>query len=498
MFLKKLSSDAKDKLKTGIIKNRQFRAKSLFNQLDGTANTPIANMGFKINSSIRSVLLMSRLGQIVFSSISDLGINASLLRDHGIGFTERYGNQLKALFSGKKTSEQKELAAMLGVWAESAFGHIVSRFSAGDSKLGTMSGTMQKFFKLAGMEWWDSTNRTAIGTMLSKNMAMMSEKTIQNLTESQRRILRLYGIEENEWNLIRKNRSNFKSIKNEIFVTPDSMQELSDQSIREYLNKSKINNNEIQNVKDDMQTRLQTYFIDQTDFGNIQASATDRALLVGTTQPGDIYGEAARYISQLKLFSVAFARRVFGRLLLKNLEGDEKFSLSKSDILGLTEVMIATTVLGYVAMNSKMIIKGEEPRYFSNDIKEDAGIMGAAILQGGGLGIFGDFLVGQYNRYGQSLSTTLLGPAVGTLDEAASLLAELRDGDNPTKSAFYLAENNMPFLNLWFLRTAMNYLFLWGLQEHISPGSIRRMERNLRKNNDTQYIFSPQQYALGV
>jgi hypothetical protein len=66
---------------------------------------------------------------------------------------------------------------------------------------------------------------------------------------------------------------------------------------------------------------------------------------------------------------------------------------------------VTSTVLGYAAMTAKDMLKGKTPR----DPKDPNTII-KAFTQGGGAGIYGDFLFGEYNRFGQSPLETAAGP----------------------------------------------------------------------------------------
>lgn len=69
--------------------------------------------------------------------------------------------------------------------------------------------------------------------------------------------------------------------------------------------------------------------------------------------------------------------------------------------------IVASTILGGVALQMKDVARGRDPR----PINEKFII--AAMAQGGGWGIFGDFLFSDMNRYGRGGMSTLLGPIYG-------------------------------------------------------------------------------------
>ena len=67
--------------------------------------------------------------------------------------------------------------------------------------------------------------------------------------------------------------------------------------------------------------------------------------------------------------------------------------------------MIASmTVLGYVAQSAKEMARGKTPRDPSL-----AATWQSSLLQGGGMGIYGDFIMGDFSRFGRTPVETLAG-----------------------------------------------------------------------------------------
>lgn len=120
----------------------------------------------------------------------------------------------------------------------------------------------------------------------------------------------------------------------------------------------------------------------------------------------------------------------------------------------------------------------------------------AAMLQGGALGLYGDFLFGEANRFGGGLTQSLSGPTLGLIDGGYDLFARMRDGDDAAAASFRFAIQNTPFANLFYTRTAMDYLFLHSVQEALNPGALRRMERRIEKENAQQFLLRPSQTYL--
>ena len=113
-----------------------------------------------------------------------------------------------------------------------------------------------------------------------------------------------------------------------------------------------------------------------------------------------------------------------------------------------------------------------------------------------GLGIFGDFLWGQYDRFGHSFTSSLLGPTFGTVDDVAGLVSAIAQGNDPSHMAFKIAKSDTPFVNMWYTSLAWQGLFLNDMQEAISPGALKRYERRVGEENNQQFLISPSSFRL--
>ena len=111
------------------------------------------------------------------------------------------------------------------------------------------------------------------------------------------------------------------------------------------------------------------------------------------------------------------------------------------------------------------------------------------LLRRGGLGIMGDFLFGEYNRFGGGLASSLAGPTVGDLDQIRNLFLRTRDGDAKAADLLKFGIDHTPFMNLHVVRPAMNYLILNRAQEWLSPGSLERYLQRVEKNRGTPSLF---------
>jgi hypothetical protein len=115
----------------------------------------------------------------------------------------------------------------------------------------------------------------------------------------------------------------------------------------------------------------------------------------------------------------------------------------------------------------------------------------AAALQGGGAGIYGDFLFGKASRFGSDFLETVAGPTGSTIGDVHRIAQGLTRGEMDAGQAFYLLQNNTPFINLWYTRGALDLLVLYNLQEMLSPGTLGRRQRRMWQEYGQEFIVPP-------
>ena len=111
------------------------------------------------------------------------------------------------------------------------------------------------------------------------------------------------------------------------------------------------------------------------------------------------------------------------------------------------------------------------------------------------MGIYGDFLFAKYNRMGGTLTGSMAGPVANLIDTTADLWTRIRTGDDVAATAFNAAVQNTPFMSLFYVRTALNYLVLYKIQEALNPGFLRRMEKRAERENGQTYYLPPTSVA---
>ena len=484
---------------------RRSQIKNQLAEITGKTNIPGSTSLARFGSVTRAVDSMIKLGGATISSFNDLASNALELRYQGKNFMQALSESVQGRLNKFNSHEQKQILSSLGVYADSMRDEILQRFSGDITIPGKVARMQRQFFRLNLLNWWTEASRKTTATMVSHWLADNATSAHGALNGDLKRALSLHDIGESEWNMFRQ--MDLRGSEGRKFMTPDGVDSIPDEAIASYLSDRSVQVNEksIANTREQLADKLRGYVLDRTMVGMTEPTARTRALMKQGTQPGTVEGELMRFIGQYKSFTASFmqqalGREVFGRGYSPAPLGESRwgsvssalFKSGKGEFAGMAQLFVMMTAFGYLSMQTKLLMRGQTPRPADNPKT-----FLAAAVQGGGLGIFGDFIFGEANRFGNGPITSLAGPVAGNLDDIITLYQKARSGDAKAGDAFRFTVDHTPFINLFYARPILNWLVLNQLQESLSPGSLHRYEQNVKKNQGNDFLIPPSQLMLG-
>jgi len=488
-----------------------FWSKAFFDQINGTANAGGNPTWARRMANVRAWITMSKLGGVVLSAFPDTAVKASLARHNGVNYFEGLGNGLTSLTRSMGPLEREIALDHVRGFSEAVTGSIFNRFSAESGLSGGMSRAMRWYFKLNLMSFWDNAQRDGWADLMARNMGRQVSGDFAAIDPRLQTTLRGYGIGEREWAVLRQApRADPTSTNGGKLLTPDMLDDLPDEAFRPYAQSAidemtataayqklkpeeqaaKLERKvarEVKNARRDVREKLSAYYADQLRQATTRPGARERAIVTLGTVAGTPMGEVTRFLMQFKAFGVGFVTQHLMREFIRG---------ARPDYSGIAMLIVGTSSLGYLSMTAKELIAGKNPRDVTNP-GDWPKVIGAAMAQGGGLGIYGDFLFGEYNRFGQGGIATLGGPAVGTIEDIGRLYSDTVDwfqGDRasaPAAGAINLVKGNTPFANLFWARMALDQMIFNQLQEAMNPGYLRRMEARVKEQNAQTYWLPP-------
>lgn len=486
---------------------RKRMLKNRFSEVDGTSRIPVDGDLARYSSIARAWVNMTSLGASIASSVTDIPVAATELRYQGRSMLSGMGELIKGLTSGRKSVEERQILSMVGVYMEGMRGAATNRFSVDDTLPGMVSKWQNLYFRLNLQSWWTDTHRASSGLSMSNYLALNSDKEFGGLSKELSRALDLYGIDSGRWDLMRS--AGLSEANGRQFMTTENFSNIPDEKLASYLESQGRNPsaNAIQELRMELADQLRGYISDRVSYAVLEPDARTRAVLRQGTQPGTVSGELMRFFGQFKSFGVSFIQKAAGRELygrdyvptefgkglapFRDLIQAATSGSPAAQFMGMANLVVWSSVFGYMALAAKDIFKGKEPRDPS-----DPKVWMASFVQGGGFGIYTDFLFGEASRFGNKPLETLAGPAVSRIAslidvwQEARLAAAGEEADLGSK-LFRFGQSSVPGLNLFYIKPILDYAIFYRIQEWMNPGSMRRMEQRVKKENNQQFFLRP-------
>lgn len=487
----------------------------LFDVVDGTADIPARVSAAQIGAAARAWQSMSKLGAAVLSSLPDVALSAAVIRDD-FGdnlLSAALGNIKNRLAQFTDGGQQREMALMLHVGLDSIIQDVAGRMTGADAvNWRWVHKAQNAFFRLNALSLFTDSGDRGLAKMINVRLAGLSQSAFAKLPAETRAAMEKHNIGAGEWDLIRKwSRHNYNDDPSMPMLLGDKLRDMPLQELDPIIKAPRGEKTTPQQMdrrrelaRQELESKFHTFFIDRVRAGVIRGTAKEKTFGTHGLQAGTPAGEAMRFVMQFKQYPMSFVQQIIGRYAEEDRFWRIPGALARRMAAdpGGTGVKVASlvtmlTLMGYAAGALKDIAKGREPRD-----PRDPRTWGAAFVQGGGAGLYGDYLFARTNRFGGSFLEGAIGPTIATAGEGADVLLGGRDaivsdifGDGeteyPDNKAFNWFKNNTPAINLFYTRAALDYLILYRIQEELSPGSLRRMENKLRTEQGQEFIFPP-------
>lgn len=451
--------------------------KAMYAEISGDVN--ITDPGARqtvaeVGKFVRSWQTMAKLGGTVISAMTDPFLHAANRAYHGDSFMEAMGNAVAAPFKAF-AGDKRLLADSLGVGFENMLGAYTSRFTSQDTLNGSMAKAMQLYFKLNLLSPWTDAHKRGAALIIAHDLAREAGNKFADVPEDLRRVLTTYGFNAEKWEVARQ--AVEVAADGRSYMMPGAVDKVvadgGPRGVR---------------LLDETRESLFALMVNEADTAIPTPGARERAILRRGYRPGTAAGEAARFFAQFKSFGVTGLTKVMGRQVYG--KGAKTFSdalfRGQGNMLGMVHAILGTTVMGLFVLQIKDILAQKEPRGVT-----PASLV-QAFLQGGGAGIYGDFIVGEATRYGNSPLVTLAGPTAALVEDILKIKGQLRSGDIDVRGDMLrFAKSNLPFGNLFYTKAALDYLLWYHLQEALNPGYLGRMERRVKKETGQSYWLAP-------
>ena len=450
--------------------------------VDGSIYT-VENFGVAKYSAIARVIAsVAKLGGATVSAAADIGLYGSEMRYQGRSFLGGMAEAMGSLGKIKNTQQKKDIAEGLGFIGDNTIYDVAGRHQVGDNLSKGFTKTQRFFFKVNLLSWW--TNTLKEGAMLGMANYFAKQKNLKfnQLNNQLQSLFNVYNIDSTKWDIIRKTTME-KADDGKEFINIGLLDQISDADIKKITGLDNLSKRELLIEKDKFKASVSGMLLDRSIYAVIEPDARVRATLTQGYLAGTPMGEAIRFFGQFKAFPLSIVQKVLGREI-DYFKGPNK-DLARG-IVGLGSIIVTSGLLGYLSMTIKDLLKGRSPR----DPTKLNSVM-AAFLQGGGLGIYGDVLF-QETRSGGDIIGNIAGPVPLTaFDLVQAIKYGIRgEGGKAGRTAYRAVSQSIPFMNLFYLKTAFDYLIGYQIMETMSPGTLRRIERRMKRDYNQDFLLT--------
>lgn len=445
----------------------------LYGEYSGSAHRPenrkIA-LGFSI---LRSQQVAAKLGSALLSVGGDYGTMLHAARFNGVpvaGVVQRYAGLMNP-----RNLEDRALAARLGMvsdeWTHAAAAQW--RYTGEEISHEISRRVAEGVLRASGLALHTEAAQMAFGMELLSNVVRLRGHAFDNLDPAFARALKAYGIGADRWDVLRG--VELREERGVPWLFPEDIA-AKDPALA-----------------DDLLRLIAT----EVQYAVPTPDLRTRALVNASLPRGTWMGEIGRSMFLFKGFPLSMMN-LHGRRMLAQPGTGARWRY------GLT-LLAMTTAGGMLSLQAKELAKGRDPQDMTTPR-----FLGAAMLQGGGLGIFGDLLGSTQDRFGGGLARTIMGPAAQTIDNIGRLtIGNARaalDGDPETETSVKrdlvrAIEPEVPGLSLWYARLAYERLLGDLIDEWASDGDVaaqRRRAADYAAQQGTAYWAPPGAVSEGT
>lgn len=483
-------------LKDSAAKWAEYRIDSLWQNLRGTPT--IASGAAAITSNIKNVLVGTQLGStVLLAAATDPFVSAAARKLAGLPVT----STIRDMAAQLKTASRREIIRSGVIW---------------DEYLHVMTDELRFAGPAVGSDWsrwiadrgvtWSGLKPLTTGRKLVEarawqgHIADQAGKRFDQLDKRFVSALDGFGVAAADWDIWRK------AVDPAGFVTPRQI-ELNGGAVQ-YLD---MNQGGLSSAAHAAEAKALAHRAAAEKLSEIISSWSERSVpsgtpnarsvLTGKAERGTIMGELADYMLQYKSFGLSFTALQMEAIgEMANVRGGGHGLQSGLGYFAPMAIML--TLGGAAYLQIKALLDCKQPEDMNPT--HNPGFWVKAGFQGGGFGLFGDFVKSTENRFGQSFAGALVGPGLAFIGDTAGLTVgnavQALQGDDPKfgrESVQYMRRYTPFIASHWATRGAYNRLVLDNLQWMLDPEADKsfKAQVSMAKKNGTPFLIPPGRYT---
>jgi len=469
----------------GKIDGQAVKVQNLYDYLSGRT-LPVANQKLAATfDTLRSWVVATKMGSAFISSLPDNATMRMTAFINNIPELKLARNQLAYINPANKN--ELKMAQRVGLSLDTMLGE-VNRWGADQFGPRWSGKAASLTMRVSGLNAVTEGRRRAFGVSMmgSVGSTVKRYQKLADIKTMDKKVLAGSGITEDVFKVWKMAEQEDWGNGNDTMLTPESIYRIPDAKLvgmpipdRNGQLRAALPE-DVKAIKTDAALKLLGMVLDETNMAVMMTDARQRAWLAGWRK-GTWSGEIVASFMLLKGMPLALLRKNFSR-------GVYGMDTNAGKAAYLATFVASTTILGAVAAQIVELINGRDPK----DVTAPK-FWGAALLKGGSLGVYGDFLFQTNTSYGNTPLATASGPVASYLEDMINLsqgsLIRAAQGKE-TKflpNLVQFVKGNVPLQNLWYTRAVTDRLIFNNLQDMASPGYVRRTEMRLKRDYDQDF-----------
>lgn len=455
-----------------------------------------------------SFIHFTKMGGATITSLPDAGMVRNQLAMNGMKNADIVTKQMENL--SPSNPEHKRILKGLNLLPNWFMGGAQNRYGSTNGD-GYVAGISRLMNKLNWFNKWNDIMQETMSSSLSWWLGQHHNIGHASLPAELRAKLEKFGINDLRWDAIRSIAASVDEIdptfdiKGEKYVLLDQIDKITDGkldaiNLAEGRNATGPNR---QRARIDLENRLAAYYSDETASALSTPTLHTRYIATGAgIQAGTIPREMLNLLMIFKSFTITTALR-FGERAneagIKNVWSAKDWAQHPSYLFSQARFLATMLFAGYVSLTAKDILEGKTRRQLWNDEKgmPNYDVFLQAASRGGGIGYWGDVLLGEYDSQYRNILNGAAGPVFGQASQVVSALSQARDdamrGEDSKLGGQLanIAQGNIPLASLFYVKPILNAFVFWNLREALSPGTLRRMKEDTEGNKHQQFFIDP-------
>jgi len=445
----------------GVGLDGEIAARRMMRYMTGELSGAESEVVAGIFQGTRSFLTAANMGSAVLTAVPADTVNWAMASNYrGLQAGRLASAIVDQMF--KDTPDKEAFATRLGVVAHASSRAAIGTKQFGDQIVGSgiMSRMSDFIIRSQGLHVWDSAIKRAFPMEFLASFGDRMGKTFDQVDEPFKGFLSDYGFTQDEWSKL--SAAEYAPVGEAKFLMPDSL-------------------------PDDLRTKMMSAINDEKQFAYLAGSSNRvRALTTGGMKGGAVPGEIVHSLFLFKQFPISMIA-TWGARAAQDAGGGK---LATAAQLG-----IFMTMAGALALQSRAVVQGKDPEDMKNPW-----FWHEAALQGGALGLYGDFIKEGFSRSGTSLTEAALGPmgsipaALQRLTSGARRAAENGEHTNFGSALASDIQRFTPGNNLWYGRLLFQRYLFDNIRKQVDPDyghSFARMRENAMKLKGQDFYWAP-------